>query len=160
MVLLAVFSPFVLIGLIVMTVWLLLRRKNPSIRLAGVAASGIGIFAGVLGLEHGFFETLQGSHAPTAIMMYAIQSPPCQPAVVWHGCEPAMTVIPNFLITGLLSILVAFVLLIWAASQIQKRNGGLVLILLSILMLLVGGGFFPPLFGIIAGIIGTRLKPA
>jgi hypothetical protein len=37
-------------------------------------------------------------------------------------------------------------------------NGGLVLIPLSIMMLLVGGGVFPPGFGVIAGMIGTRIK--
>jgi hypothetical protein len=31
--------------------------------------------------------------------------------------------------------------------------------MLSILMLLVGGGLLPPVIGVIAGIIGTRIKP-
>jgi len=44
------------------------------------------------------------------------------------------------------------------AMFIQRKNGGLTLILLSILMLLVGGGFIPPLFGIIAGVIGSYRK--
>jgi len=35
-----------------------------------------------------------------------------------------------------------------------------VLIFLSIIMLLVGGGLFPPVFGVVAGIIGTRIKPS
>ncbi|MGB8214792.1 MAG: hypothetical protein WCE68_14645 [Anaerolineales bacterium] len=159
MVLLAILSPFLLIALIVVAAWLVLRRRNPSTILARVAASAIGVYAGVLGVEHGFFETLQGSHRPGGIMIYAIGVPPCQPAAVWHGCEPAMTLIPNFLLTGILAILAALVVLAWAAWRVQRKNGGLILILLSIVMLLVGGGFFPPLFGIIAGVIGTRLKP-
>jgi hypothetical protein len=158
MVLLAVLSPFVLIALIVLGAWLVLRRRNPPVPLAKVAASTIGIFAGVLGVEHGFFETLQGSVRPGGIMIYAIGVPPCQPDAVWHGCEPAMTLIPNFLITGFLAILAGLVVLVWATRWVQRKNSGAILILLSILMLLVGGGFFPPLFGIIAGLIGTRLK--
>jgi hypothetical protein len=39
------------------------------------------------------------------------------------------------------------------------RNGGLKLIILSIIMFMVGGGILLPLFGILAGIIGTRIKP-
>ena len=65
-----------------------------------------------------------------------------------------MTLIQNFLITGIFAILVSLVVVAWAAMFVQRKNGGLTLILLSILMLLVGGGFIPPLFGIIAGVIG------
>jgi hypothetical protein len=149
----------VLISLIVMGTWLFLRQRNPSIGFGRVAASAIGVFGGLLGMEHGFFEILQGSVRPRAVMMYAIGSPPCQPAAIWHGCEPAMTLIPNFLLTGILAMLISLVTLVWAARFVQRRSGGWVLVLLSIVMLLVGGGFFPPLFGIVAGLIGTRLKP-
>lgn len=156
----AILFPFVLIALIVVGAWLVLRRRKPPISLARVAASAVGMFAGVLGVEHGFFETLQGSVHPGGIMMYAIAVPPCQPAAVWHGCEPAMTLIPNFLLTGSLAILAGLFVLVWAARLVQRKNGGLILVLLSVVMLLVGGGFIPPLFGIIAGLIGTRLKSA
>jgi len=44
------------------------------------------------------------------------------------------------------------------ATPIRRKNRGLVLILLSIMMLLVGGGLFPPGFGVIARIVGTRIK--
>jgi len=156
-VLLAVLSPFILIGLIVRCTWLVLRRRNPPVRLDRVAASATGSYAGLLGLEHGFFETLQGNLRPGRIMIYAIAAPPCQPAAVWHGCEPAMTLIPNYLATGVLAILASLIVLVWSARFVIGRNGGLTLILLSLLMIPVGGGFFPPLFGIIAGLIGTRL---
>ncbi|MGQ9507450.1 MAG: hypothetical protein ACUVTB_06310, partial [Candidatus Bathycorpusculaceae bacterium] len=72
--------------------------------------------------------------------------------------EPAMTIIPNFFVTGVLAIIFGLIVAIWAAAFVQKKNGGLVLILLSIIMLLVGGGLIPPIFGIIAGIVGTRIK--
>jgi len=69
-----------------------------------------------------------------------------------------MTIIPNFLASGVLTIMVGLIVAAWAAAFVQRKNGGLVLILLSIIMLLVGGGLFPPGFGVIAGIIGTRIK--
>jgi len=157
MVLLAVLSPFILIGLIVLGAWLVLRRRNPPVSLARVAASAIGVYAGLLGLEHGIFETLQGNIRPGKLMIYAIGAPPCQPAAVWHGCEPAMTLVPNYLTTGVLAILASLIVLVWAARFVHGNHGGVILILLSVLMIPVGGGFFPPLFGIIAGLIGTWL---
>ena len=69
-----------------------------------------------------------------------------------------MTLIQNFLITGIFAILVSLVVVAWAAMFVRRKNGGLTLILLSILMLLVGGGFIPPLFGVIAGVIGRYTK--
>ncbi len=69
-----------------------------------------------------------------------------------------MTIIPNFLVTGILAILFSLVFLVWAVLFVQRKNGGLVLILLSIVMLLVGGGIFPPILGIILGVIGTRIN--
>ena len=66
-----------------------------------------------------------------------------------------MTLVQNFLITGIFAILVSLVVIAWSAMFIQPKNGGITLILLSLFMLLVGGGFIPPLFGIIAAVIGS-----
>jgi hypothetical protein len=113
----------------------------------------IGVIAGLVGIYHGYNETLQGNSAPSGIMINAI-GPPCQGS----GCFPAMTVVPNFLVTGILTIILAIIVLAWAAVLVQRKNGGVVLILLSVILLLVGGGFLPPALGIIAGVIGTRIK--
>src|ERR1700730_17388585 len=48
------------------------------------AASIIGVVAGLVGIYHGYNETLQGSTAPSGIMINAI-GPPCQGS----GCFPA-----------------------------------------------------------------------
>jgi hypothetical protein len=69
-----------------------------------------------------------------------------------------MTVVPNFYTAGILAIIVSLAVLVWAVGAVQRKSGGLVLIVLSIVQLLVGGGFLPPLLGIVAGIIGTRIK--
>jgi hypothetical protein len=74
------------------------------------------------------------------------------------GGEPAMTIIPNLLVTGILTIIVGALLAVWAAKFISRKHGGLVLILLTIVLLLVGGGIVPPLFGIAAGVIATVLN--
>jgi hypothetical protein len=57
-----------------------------------------------------------------------------------------------------LAIIFGLIVTVWAAALVQRKNDGLVLILLSVILLLVGGGFFPPGFGVPAGIIDTRIK--
>lgn len=69
-----------------------------------------------------------------------------------------MTIVPNLLVTGILAILFSLVFIVWAVVFAEGKNGGLVLILLSIAMLLVGGGIFPPIIGILIGIVGTRIN--
>ena len=116
----------------------------------------LGVIAGLLGLEHGYFETRQGSLVPDTFVISAIGSP-CQPSEAWHACEPAMTVIPNLLITGVLAIICSLVVLFWTAMFVQREHGGLVLILLAIVLALVGGGFVTLLFGLLAGVAGARI---
>jgi hypothetical protein len=119
-----------------------------------VAASLLGIFAGIGGgVFHGIGEVFQGSLAPEGIYIQAY------PAMQATAGEPAMTIIPNFLLTGMLAIIMGIIVTIWAGAFIDRKNGGLILILLSIIMLLVGGGIVPVIIGVIGGIIGTRIKP-
>jgi len=115
-------------------------------------ASVLGVLAGVGGASHGPGEILQGNAAPSGIMIQA------WPDLTLLGGEPAMAALPNFLLAGVLAIVFGFLVATWAAWFVPRRNGGLVLVLLSIMMLLVGGGIVPPVFGVIAGIIGTRIK--
>jgi len=82
------------------------------------------------------------------------------PELSWNQCEPAMTIIPNFATTGILAVILGIIVLAWSAFFLHRRHGGLILILLCIPLLLFGGGIFPPLIGILAGALGTRIdKP-
>jgi hypothetical protein len=126
-------------------------------RATRVVASALGVFAGFGGPEHGVFEIMRGNVRPEGLMI-ASMGPPCDPEQVWHACEPAMTIIPNSLVTGILAVIVGVVTMIWAGFFVQRKRGGLVLVLLSIVLLLVGGGLFPPLIGIVAGVVGTRIN--
>jgi hypothetical protein len=119
----------------------------------------LGLTAGVAGIEHGVFEVLQGNTRPEGLMIASI-GPPCVPELSWNQCEPAMTVVPSFLVTGILAIILGLIVTLWSAFFIDRRRGGLVLILLCIPLLLFGGGIFPPVIGAIAGALGTRIyKP-
>ena len=141
------------------TVWLILRHSNQAARTSRVAASIIGIIAGFIGAEHGYYEILQRDRALNGILFDAISGTSFSnlPTSQWTGW-PAMTLVQNSRITGILAILVSLVVMAWSALFMQRKNGGRTLGLLSFLMLLVGGGFIPPLFGIIAAVIGSHGK--
>jgi hypothetical protein len=120
-------------------------------------AASFGLFAGFGGLEHGYFEILQGNARPQSMMIASIGAP-CVSEEVWHLCEPAMTILPNFLMTGILSMLLGLATMIWAAAFLPRPRGAAVLMLLSIGLLLFGGGIFPPLIGIVGGVVGTKIN--
>jgi hypothetical protein len=116
--------------------------------------STFGALAALAGIEHGVGETLQGNVSPGGMV---ILSWPGSALFRILGGEPAMTILPNLLLSGIHTILLSLIFLVWATLFVQRKHGGLVLILLSIAMLLVGGGFGPPLLGIIVGTTATRI---
>jgi len=120
-----------------------------------VTVSTFGALAGLAGIEHGVGEVLQGNVAPDGVII--LSWPESELFRILAG-EPAMTIVPNLLVTGILAILVSLTFFVWATTFVQRRNGGLALILLSVVMLLVGGGFGPPLLGIIVGVAATRIN--
>jgi len=126
-----------------------------AINATRVTASTLGAMTGLYGEEHGYFETLQGNVAPSGIVISAV-SPPCLPYPL--GCEPAVTIIPNFFLTGVLAIIFSLAGMIWAAVFVQRKNGGVVLILLSIAQVLVGGGLAPMFGGVLGGVAGTKIN--
>jgi hypothetical protein len=122
-----------------------------------VTTGVMGTLFGLAGLEHGIGEIMQGNIAPAGIMF--VSWPDAKFFSNVAG-EPAMSLVPNMLVSGVLTILVSLAFIAWATRFVQRRNGALVLILMSIILLLVGGGFGPPVSGIILGIATTRMKPS
>jgi len=120
-----------------------------------IFTSTFGAIMALAGIEHGIGEVLQGNVAPSGIMILSWPE-----SEFFHslGGEPAMTIVPNLLVTGILAIFISLILLVWATLFVHRKNGGLIMILLSIAMLLVGGGIFPPILGIIIGAIGTKIN--
>jgi hypothetical protein len=124
-------------------------------RATRTTVATMGAITGLAALEHGIGEVLQGSQAPADIV---IKSWPNAPAFNILSGEPAMTLVSNLLVSGALSIFFACVFIGWALFFAQRKHGGLGLILLSLILLLVGGGFGPPLFGVILGVLATRIN--
>ncbi len=116
-----------------------------------------GVFATLTALgaaEHGVGEILQGGTRPTGLL---IQSWPDSPFFRIENGEPAMTVIPNLLAAGIVTVLLSAAYLVTALAAADRQHCGLVLVSLAVLLLLTGGGFGPPLLGIVVGITATRI---
>jgi hypothetical protein len=130
-----------------------------------MVASTIGVICGLSGLEHGFFEVLQGN---ITTKVHLISGSPMIYAIgeanrFWrYGYEYAFTIIPNYLITGIIAMIVSLLVILWSIGFIQKKRGWLVFILLSVAQYLVGGGaaqFGPAvLIGMVAISINHPLK--
>ena len=119
-----------------------------------ITVSSFGALVGVAGIEHGIGEILQGNVAPDSFMFL---SWPGEGPFSILGGEPAMTIVPNLFMAGIITVLLSLTFITWAVRFIGSKHGGLVLILLSIALLFAGGGIFPPVFGIILGAVGTRI---
>jgi hypothetical protein len=130
------------------------NRERRAASATRIVVSTFGVLVALAGIEHGVGEILQGSVRPEAVI---IESWADSEAFEILSGEPAMTIIPNLLITGILAIIVALAVGTWSVGFAARRHGGLVLILLSVLLLLVGGGFGPALIGIIIGVGATRI---
>jgi hypothetical protein len=113
----------------------------------------LGILAGIMGIEHGIGEVLEG-YRPTD-SLFILSWPDSAFFEIMSG-EPAMTIIPNYLVTGLLAIFFSCVFLIVFVKPGLDRKTIVVLLALLILMLLSGAGFGPPLLGIIAVLLALK----
>lgn len=69
----------------------------------------------------------------------------------------AITIVPNFLVNGILAIIISSLVIIWAVFFIQRKHGAIIFLLLSITQLLVGGAFVIDL-AIITYITATRIN--
>jgi hypothetical protein len=114
-----------------------LLQETSATRLTAMA---LGIVTGIAGMEHGLFELLQGNVTTNGLVIEAIG--PTQR--FWElGTEPAFTVLPNFLVTGILAIAFGLAMIIWSGAFVQKKSGALILALLTVGLFLFGGGFAP-----------------
>ena len=110
-------------------------QKRGIISATRVVASTVGVFSGLAGIVHGFSEMLQGNATPSSIVINAID--PAQrlwPEATLH----AFTIVPNFLITGILAMIVGLLVTIWAGAFIDRNDSARVLLLLAIILFLVG----------------------
>ena len=123
-----------------------------------VIATTIGVFFGLFsGINHGFFEVLQGNQPTHGLLIHAIG----EAQRFWPlGTEDAFTLIPNFLVTGIASMIVGLAVVIWSIWFLPRKHGRTVFLGLFILSFLVGGGIGQVAFFLPAWAFATRMdKP-
>lgn len=135
-----------------------LVKERPSfhnLNATHVIATTIGVIFGMSGFNHGFFEFLQGNTPTKGLIIQAIGAA----QRFWVlGTEEAFTIIPNFLISGILSMALGLMIVIWSLRYIQTRYGCTVYLVLFILLFLVGGGIGQIVFFIPAWAFATRMN--
>lgn len=120
-----------------------------------VVTAVFGAIAAVAGLEHGIGEVLQGSVRPGGLW---IVSWPDSSFFANLGGEPAITVVPSLLVSGILTMVMSVVLLAWSVGFAHRRHGGMVLLGICGALFLVGGGFGPPAVGAIIAVAALRAR--
>jgi hypothetical protein len=101
--------------------------------------STLGVLIGIGSINHGLLECLQGNRPTPGLIVNALRSG--YHWTVWtQGGEPAFTLIPNFLFTGILATVAGLLLILWSLRFIDSTHGPGIFLLLSVLSFLVGGG--------------------
>ena len=121
-------------------------------------ATTIGVFFGLFsGMNHGLFEILQGNTPTDGLFIHAIG----EAQRFWPlGTEDAFTLLPNFMLTGIVSMLVGLAIIVWSLWFLPGKHGRAVFLGLFILSFLVGGGIGQVAFFIPAWAFATRMdKP-
>jgi len=114
-----------------------------------------GVLVGLAGIDHGVFEILRGHQPPGDILIEAMGS---EQRFWEYGTEPALTIIPSYLVTGILSIMIGILVIIWAVAFIDRTYEAGMLMALCILLFLVGGGFAPIFMSILGNLAATQGK--
>ncbi len=115
----------------------------------------MGVFFAIGGIDHGFFEILHGNTPTTGFFIQAIGVA----NRFWvYGTEDAFTLIPNFLITGILAIIFSLAIMVWLVGFIHKPSGPSVFFLLFVCLFLVGGGVGQVFFFLPTWAVATRIN--
>ena len=103
----------------------------------------LGLFVGISGIVHGLYEVFQGNKATEGFYLPSIG---------------AVTLIPNYLFTGIAAIVVGIFILIWSIGFIQTKSGPGIFLFSSILLFFVGGGVAHILIFLIAWLVSTNIR--
>lgn len=117
----------------------------------------LGLLAALNGIDHGVGAITQGPGAPAQLVY---ESWGHVDAFDPLNGEPALTVIPDLLVSGLVTVVVSVALGAWLTLRPAHRRSGPITLALALVLLLVGGGFGPPLLAIVVGLLVMRVGKA
>jgi hypothetical protein len=119
-----------------------------------VVVAAFGILCGLTGIIAGWFEINQGNTIPDDFVISTIGP---NYSMANDFTYFAVTIIPNFLLTGILAIIVSSLVIIWSVRFVQTKNGVKILLGLSITQMLVGGAWVIDL-ALITCVIASRIN--
>lgn len=115
----------------------------------------LGVALAISGLHHGFFETLQGNQPTPGLFIESIGPE----HVRWeYGTDGAMTLIPNFLATGIAAMVVSIAIIVWSLFYLRRPRGPTGFLALFVLLTLVGGGIGHVVFFTVTWAYATRMR--
>ena len=117
--------------------------------------SVLGVIFGLSGFSHGLFEALQGNKPTEQLIINAVG----ESHLMWeHGGEPALALIPNFLVSGIIAMTFSIALIVWSIFFMHKKTGPTVYLILFIVLLLFGGGVAQIIFFPWFWLVATRIS--
>jgi len=118
-------------------------------------ASTLGFLVGLAGIENGILELLQGKADVLGLMIDAI-GPRQQ---IWkYASEPALTLIPDMRITGVLAAVLGFFVVWWSLTRIADRSGGVLFLISALCLFFVGGGIAPITLTLLSFLAASRIR--
>ena len=128
----------------------------PTNSATSVIASTFGVLVGIGSIDHGLLECLQGSRPTPGLIVNALG--PGNSWTVWkQGGEAAFTLVPNFLVTGIIASALGILMIIWSLRALQLRHGPTVFLLLGVTSFLAGGGVAQILLFTMTWGVATRI---
>lgn len=136
-------------------------REMKNITATRIVAVAFAMLCGFTGIIAGYFEIQQGTITPDGMIISTIgpEYGMWTTYSIYDLMETysAVTIVPNFFVTGILAIFISCLVIIWAALFIHKKHGAIIFLLLSLVQLLFGGAFVIDL-AIITTITATRIN--
>ncbi len=128
--------------------------QNPYNKASHRLAATLGFLVGLAGIEHGILEFLQGEREVLGMMIDAI-GPHQQ---LWkYASEPALTVIPDMRITGILATVLGFFVAWWSLTHMADSYGAGIFLAFSVVLFFVGGGIAPITLTLLGFLAGSRI---
>jgi len=88
----------------------------------GVIASALGVLVGIGSIDHGVLECLQGARPTPGLIVNALG--PGYRWTVWkQRGEGAVTLLPTFLLSGIVASLLGAMMIVWALRRLDCITG-------------------------------------
>jgi hypothetical protein len=111
------------------------EQKSSALR---IIVSSLGILIGLVGIiNHGFFEIQQGNTISSGLIIQSVKEGNILGA---PAGEEVLTIIPNLLISGICTVIISLLIIIWSGGFIHGKYGSTIFLILCILQSLAGGG--------------------